>query len=175
MPEQLLPGYSIRLGSALNRALLVKFMQRSYQDIFPSEDFSHLAQTVEQYFSSKTPLWWVDEEERADEQGSRGEFSPLSPLSSPSPVACLWVGNAIDQLSGSRHAHIFLLYVVPEHRRRGIGTALMKYLENWATQRGDRQIGLQVFQSNQAALNLYDQLGYQTQSLWMVKSLNIEK
>lgn len=165
VPEQLLPGYSIRLGSALDRALLVKFMQRSYQDIFPSEDFSHLAQTVEQYFSHKTPLWWVDEE-----KGTEEDFD-----SAPSPIACLWVGNAIDQISGSRHAHIFLLYVVPEHRRRGIGTALMKYLENWATQRGDRQIGLQVFQSNQAALNLYDQLGYQTQSLWMVKSLNIEK
>ncbi|BAY08637.1 GNAT family N-acetyltransferase [Calothrix sp. NIES-2098] len=161
MPEQLLPGYSIRLGSSLDRALLVKFMQRSYQDIFPQGDFSHLAQTVEQYFSSQTPLWWVDED--------RGAFSTLS------PVACLWVGNAIDQVSGNRHPHIFLLYVVPEHRRRGIGTALMKYLENWAIKRGDRQIGLQVFQSNQPALNLYNQLGYQTQSLWMVKSLNIEK
>ncbi|MBD2356185.1 GNAT family N-acetyltransferase [Tolypothrix sp. FACHB-123] len=176
MPEQLLPGYSIRLGSALDRALLVKFMQRSYQDIFPPGDFSHLAQTVEQYFSSKTPLWWVDEEKGTGEPRSGGEFSSLSSPPPPSsPVACLWIGNAIDQISGSRHAHVFLLYVVPEYRRRGIGTALMKYLEKWATQRGDRQIGLQVFQSNQAALNLYDQLGYQTQSLWMVKSLNIEK
>ncbi len=68
MPELLLTGYNIRLGSALERALLVKFMQRSYQDIFPQGDFAHLAQTVEQYFSSKTPLWWVDEE--AGEQGS---------------------------------------------------------------------------------------------------------
>ncbi|OUL37154.1 GNAT family N-acetyltransferase [Nostoc sp. T09] len=172
MPEQLIPGYSIRLGSALDRALLVKFMQRSYQDIFPQGDFSHLAQTVEQYFSNKTPLWWVDE--AAGEQDTESSFSTSS-SSLNSPVACLWVGNAIDQVGGSRHAHIFLLYVVPEHRRRGIGTALMRYIENWATQRGDRQIGLQVFQSNQAALNLYNQLGYQTQSLWMVKSLNMEK
>ncbi|BAY22319.1 GCN5-related N-acetyltransferase [Calothrix sp. NIES-2100] len=187
MPEPLLPGYSIRLGSALDRALLLKFMQRSYQDIFPPGDFSHLAQTVEQYLSSNTPLWWVDEDREVGEQdretkrrGDREKELSASPrprvfVSPSSPVACLWVGNAIDQINGSRHAHIFLLYVVPEHRRRGIGTALMKYLENWATQRGDRQIGLQVFQSNQAALNLYDQLGYQTQSLWMVKSLNIEK
>ncbi|OUL33979.1 GNAT family N-acetyltransferase [Nostoc sp. 106C] len=183
MPEQLLPGYSIRLGSALDRALLVKFMQRSYQDIFPQGDFSHLAQTVEQYFSSNTPLWWVDEEagEEGTKRGGRGDagkelsVSPSYHVSASSPVACLWVGNAIDQVGGSRHAHIFLLYVVPEHRRRGIGTALMRYIENWATQRGDRQIGLQVFQSNQAALNLYNQLGYQTQSLWMVKSLNMEK
>ncbi|MEJ6485166.1 GNAT family N-acetyltransferase [Nostoc punctiforme UO1] len=169
----------IRRGSTLDRALLLKFMQRTYQDLFPNEDFSHLEQTVKQYFSSDTPLWWVEEE---GEQGSRGAGEQgnnkkfLSSTPHPHPcIACLWVGNAIDQVQGNRHAHIFILYVVPEHRRRGIGTALMRYVENWAIQRGDRQIGLQVFQSNKPALNLYNQLGYQTQSLWMVKFLSAEK
>ncbi|MBG1266296.1 GNAT family N-acetyltransferase [Nostoc sp. WHI] len=169
MSEQLLPGYIIRRGSTLDRSLLLKFMQQTYQDLFPNEDFSHLEQTVKQYFSSDTPLWWVEEER---EQGSNKESLFCTPLPT---IACLWVGNAIDQVHGNRHAHIFILYVAPEHRRRGIGTALMRYVENWATQRGDRQIGLQVFQSNKPALNLYDQLGYQTQSLWMVKFLNAEK
>ncbi|MDZ8033914.1 GNAT family N-acetyltransferase [Nostoc sp. DedSLP04] len=188
MSEQLLPGYIIRRGSLLERSLLLKFMQRTYQDLFPNEDFSHLEQTVKQYFSSDTPLWWVEEE---GEQG-RNQFKiqnskfkiedsipmPNAPFPMPHahpPIACLWVGNAIDQVHGNRHAHIFILYVVPEHRRRGIGTALMEYVENWAIQRGDRQIGLQVFQSNKPALNLYNQLGYQTQSLWMVKFLSAEK
>jgi ribosomal protein S18 acetylase RimI-like enzyme len=182
--EQLLPGYIIRRGSLLERSLLLKFMQRTYQDLFPNEDFSHLEQTVKQYFSSDTPLWWVGEE---GEQGRNKESLSSAPLPlCPSvtersrsaaphpPIACLWVGNAIDQVHGNRHAHIFILYVVPEHRRRGIGTALMRYVENWAIQRGDRQIGLQVFQSNKPALNLYNQLGYQTQSIWMVKFLSAE-
>jgi ribosomal protein S18 acetylase RimI-like enzyme len=185
-------------------------MQRTYQDMFPTQDFSHLARTVEQYFSRDTPLWWVEEDTGTrghgeEDTGTRGQgdagnlnenFSasplrvrqlsaegnppttldsprlPLSASSPSSPIACLWAGNAIDQVQGDRHAHIFLLYVVPEHRRRGIGTALMKYLETWAMQRGDRQIGLQVFQSNTPALNLYSQLGYQTQSLWMIKPLH---
>jgi GNAT superfamily N-acetyltransferase len=138
-------------------------MQRTYQEQFLDQDFSHLAHTVEQYFSRDTPLWWVDEEAREQSVGSKGEIF--------SPVACLWVGNAIDQVSGDRHPHIFLLYVIPEHRRRGIGKALMDYIENWAKQKGDGQIGLQVFLSNTPALNLYHQLGYQEQSLWMVKSL----
>jgi ribosomal protein S18 acetylase RimI-like enzyme len=180
--EQLLPGYIIRRGSLLERSLLLKFMQRTYQDLFPNEDFSHLEQTVKQYFSSDTPLWWVEEEGEqgsggAGEQGSNKKSlssAPL-PLCPSAPIACLWVGNAIDQVHGNRHAHIFILYVVPEHRRRGIGTALMRYVENWAIQRGDRQIGLQVFQSNKPALNLYNQLGYQTQSIWMVKFLSAEK
>nr|WP_246162905.1 GNAT family N-acetyltransferase [Brasilonema sennae] len=184
MSEELLPNYTIRRGSTLDRALLVKFMQRTYQEAFAQQDFSHLAQTVEQYFSRDTPLWWVDfvevEQKEAPEAGreSNSKFqipnsklgvSPSLPPSSP--IAGLWVGNAIDQVQGDRHAHIFLLYVVPEHRRQGVGTALMQYVENWARARGDHQIGLQVFQTNTAALNLYNQLGYQTQSLWMVKSL----
>jgi ribosomal protein S18 acetylase RimI-like enzyme len=171
--ELILPGYYIRRGSTLERSLLVKFMQRTYQDIYPEQDFAHLARTVEQYFSKDTPLWWVDFlGEDVGEQGNTEDKATSSPLSPPSPVACLWVGNAIDQVTGTRHPHIFLLYVVPEHRRRGVGTALMRYVENWAIQRGDRQIGLQVFKSNQAALNLYNQLGYQTQSLWMLKQLD---
>ncbi|EHC18157.1 GNAT family N-acetyltransferase [Fischerella thermalis] len=164
---ELLPGYCIRHGSSLDRALLVKFMQLTYQEMFPNQDFSHLAQTVEQYFSSQTPLWWVEED------GEMGRLGDGEDFTTPPnhPIACLWMGNAIDQVTGDRHAHIFLLYVVPKHRRRGIATALMRYAEDWARNRGDRQMGLQVFQSNQAALNLYSGLGYQTQSLWLKKLL----
>ncbi|MDM9382524.1 GNAT family N-acetyltransferase [Chlorogloeopsis sp. ULAP01] len=176
LAEELLPGYSIKRGSIIDRAMLIRFMHLTYQDMFPTQDFSHLAQTVKQYFSDNTPLWWVEEEggqgEEDTETPRRGDAEKFSPFhSSTSPVGCLWMGNAIDQVSGDRHAHIFLIYVVPEYRRRGIGTALMQYAEAWAKKRGDRQIGLQVFPSNQAALNLYNQLGYQTQSFWMLKPL----
>lgn len=148
-----LPDYSLRRGSILDKALLVKFLQRTYQEIFPSQDFSHLSRTVENYFSTDTPLWWVNKSQQ------------------PSPIACLWAGNAIDQVTGSRHTHIFLLYVEPTHRRQGIAKTLMQHVENWAKQKGDPQIGLQVFTTNTPALELYKQLGYQTQSLWMIKSL----
>lgn len=187
--EQLLPNYWIYAGSSLDRALLVKFMQLSYQDLFPEQDFSHLARTVEQYFSKETPLWWVnfiDEGQGEEELGDKETREELpitnyqlpitnyqSKIQNPhTPVACLWAGNAVDQVTGDRHAHIFLLYVHPKHRRRGIGKALMRYVENWARARGDRQLGLQVFQANKAALNLYNHLGYQPQSLWMVKQLS---
>ena len=175
LAEELLPGYSIKRGSIKDRAMLLRFMHLTYQDMFPTQDFSHLAHTVEQYLSDNTPLWWVEEEDNQTRgQGNKDENIssnlPLSP-SSTVLVGCLWMGNAIDQVTGDRHAHIFLLYVVPEYRRRGIGTALMHYAEAWAKNRGDRQIGLQVFPSNQAALNLYNQLGYQTQSFWMLKPL----
>jgi ribosomal protein S18 acetylase RimI-like enzyme len=161
--HQLLPGYSLHIGSIRERATLVKFIQLAYQELFPEQpDFSHLAQTVKQYFSKETPLWWVES----------ADVSVLPSSSSVNqPLACIWLGNAIDQVQGDRHTHVFLLYVVPEHRRQGIGSALMRHAEDWARARGDRQIGLQVFESNPPALNLYHQLGYQTQSLWMIKPL----
>ena len=140
-------------------------MQRTYAERQIGGSFAHLAQTVDQYLAPETPLWWVEPELAEEPPG-------LSPQARRSqPIACLWLGTAIDQLMGDRHTHIFLLYVAPDHRRQGIGAALMGQAEAWARERGDRQIGLQVFESNQPALNLYRNLGFQTQSLWMVKTL----
>ncbi|MBL1177358.1 GNAT family N-acetyltransferase [Pantanalinema sp. GBBB05] len=159
-------GYQLRSGSGVQRSLLVQFMQRSYAEVQPGHSYNHLAKTVEQYFSWETPLWWVESvHDKSPEPQEEIQQSLLQ------PVACLWLGTAIDQGTGERHAHIFLLYVRPAYRRQGLGTALMQHAEDWARARGDRQIGLQVFQTNQPALSLYHHLGYQTQSLWMVKPL----
>ncbi|MDJ0674802.1 MAG: GNAT family N-acetyltransferase [Calothrix sp. MO_167.B42] len=164
------PEYHIRRGSTLDKPLLFKFMQLTYGEMFPGQDFAHLQKTVEQYLSPETPLWWADF--FGDNAKHKSEPGVVQP--SPTPVGCLWAGNAIDQVHGDRHLHIFLLYVAPEHRQQGIATALMKNLESWAKARGDRQIGLQVFQTSTAALNLYQKFGYHTQSLWMVKPLQKE-
>lgn len=170
MSSQILPDYELRVGTKRERETLLTFLQQSYQELFPEQkDFSHLSVTVKQYFSRETPLWWV--EPVVPSVAQEASLVPSSPSLSE-PIACLWMGNAIDQVAGNRYAHVFLLYVVPEYRRRGIGAALMRHAENWARARGDRQIGLQVFQSNQPAIALYHQLGYQTQSLLMIKPLS---
>ncbi|MGF1481294.1 MAG: GNAT family N-acetyltransferase [Cyanophyceae cyanobacterium] len=150
MNQSLPSGYQFKRGTGVDRALLVRFMHLTYRELFPpQQDFAHLALTVEKYLSSNTPLWWVQ--------------------SSAQTVACLWMGNAVDQVSGARYTHIFLLYVLPEHRQQGIAKALLQQAQQWAKARGDRQIGLQVFPHNQPALNLYQRLGFQTHSLLMLK------
>jgi ribosomal protein S18 acetylase RimI-like enzyme len=156
MGHNLADGYRLRMGSHKDRALLTEFMVATYQELFPDrQNFSHLAQTVESYLSSDTPLWWVE--------------SALSVR-----VACLWMGNAIDLIGGDRYAYIFLLYVAFEHRRRGIAKALMEQAQIWATARGDRKIGLQVFSHNQIALDFYCNLGYEIQSFSISKSIGRE-
>lgn len=171
MAVELIPGYELHQGGSSDRPRLVQFMRRTYRELYPDHDLAHLADTVERYFSPDSPLWWVYPHKDDPGKSDAEHFSPLLPHSRPSPVGCLWLGNAVDQVTGDRHAHIFLLYVSPSHRRQGIGTALVHYAENWAKQRGDRQMGLQVFLSNPRALHLYQKLGYQTHSLWMLKPL----
>jgi ribosomal protein S18 acetylase RimI-like enzyme len=172
---ELIPGYKLCIGSGLDRAKLVSFLHKTYRELYPDQPFGHLALMVEQYFSNQTPIWWVELEQRqAEVRGNLPIPDSFSSLHSQK-VGCLWLGNAIDQISGDRHAHIFLLYVDPEHRHRGIGSALITCAENWTRKRGDRQIGLQVFLSNKPAVNLYQKLGYQTHSLSMIKSLDVEE
>lgn len=169
MSKILIPGYELRAGSTLERALLLKFLQRTYKEAYPKQDFAHLALTVDQYLTPETPIWWVEiAGKNASQKSSSGKFSPFSPVL---PVGCLWLGNVIDQVTGDRHSHIFMIYVAPKHRRQGIGSALIQHAENWARERGDRQISLQVFLDNQPALNLYQKMGYQPYSLLMQKPL----
>lgn len=53
----LLPeGYRLRQGYSKDRALLVKFMNETYQELFPEQqNFSHLAETVKNITLLKPP------------------------------------------------------------------------------------------------------------------------
>ncbi|MGG6239462.1 GNAT family N-acetyltransferase [Nodosilinea sp. AN01ver1] len=151
-----LPGYSLRIGSTLDRTTVVKFMERTYRELDPQQPTDHIAATVDRFLGRDTPLWWVDADSAA------------------SPVGALWLGQATDQRSGILHPYVLMLYVAPAHRRCGIATALLAVAETWAQQQGHRQISLQVFSDNQAAQALYNRLGYQSEAVLMKKKLSEE-
>lgn len=145
--------YQLVDGTAIDLPSLLMFLQTTYQELYPQQqDYNHLQSTVDRYFSTETPLWFVTTIERDRSQ----------------KIACLWVGIAIDQINGTRHPNIFLIYVDPVYRRQGIGRALMQHLEIWAKNRGYTQIGLQVFVDDLPAIELYQKLGYQTRSISMM-------
>ncbi|PSF36618.1 GNAT family N-acetyltransferase [Aphanothece hegewaldii CCALA 016] len=146
-------GYQLRVGTKSDRTLLLDFMYKTYQEFFlEQKKFSHLADTVAQYFSQTTPLWWIEFQKK--------------------PVGCLWMGSGVDQITGQRYSHIFIVYVSLEHRRKGIGSFLMNQAEIWAKSQGNFQLGLQVFNENQPAVNFYEKIGFKTQSLLMIKPFN---
>ncbi|MFZ9737484.1 MAG: GNAT family N-acetyltransferase [Prochlorotrichaceae cyanobacterium] len=166
------PDYYLKQGSGLDRALLLRFLQRTYQELCPQSHLGHLATTAEQYFSGRTPIWWVEwQNPHPDPTVRRGLLEQVAGKGHTVKVGCLWMGSAVDQCHGDRHSHIFLLYVDPEHRRQGLGRALMQTAETWAKKQGDRQITLQVFVNNAAALTLYKNLGYEPQSMTFGKAL----
>jgi ribosomal protein S18 acetylase RimI-like enzyme len=148
-------GYRLMRGDRRDRALLITFMHRALVELGAGDNLGQVTAAVDAHLAPDTPIWWVDR--------PAGEVS--------GPIACLWLGNAQDQRQGDRHSYVLLLYVDPAHRRRGLATALLDQAEAWAQQRGDRQIGLQVFPDNTAAMALYRQRGYDTASLWLAKSL----
>jgi len=63
-----------------------------------------------------------------------------------------------------------MLYVLPAHRRRGLASHLLDTAQNYSRQRGDRQMGLQVFLENSGALQLYEGFGFRPQALMMIKA-----
>jgi RimJ/RimL family protein N-acetyltransferase len=68
---------------------------------------------------------------------------------------------ARDPHPASAHVADVGLMVAKEHRRRGVGVALMKAAEEWAAGVGVRKIELHVFPHNSAAIALYERLGYE--------------
>ncbi|MFP3220001.1 MAG: ribosomal protein S18-alanine N-acetyltransferase [Candidatus Marsarchaeota archaeon] len=58
-------------------------------------------------------------------------------------------------------AHIISLAVLPQYRRRGIGTALMRKAHEGAREYGATEIYLEVRVNNQEAIALYKKLSYE--------------
>jgi ribosomal protein S18 acetylase RimI-like enzyme len=164
-----LPQYQLITGAAIDIDTLVDFLQITYREISPQQqDYRHLQATVDRYFSTETPLWFVTVPP-IETSGSQSVLMPTRDRDRK--IACLWIGTAIDQVTGTRHPNIFLIYVDRSYRRQGIAKALMKHAQTWAKEQGFHQIGLQVFTDNQPAIELYQQLGYQQRAISMMKEL----
>jgi ribosomal protein S18 acetylase RimI-like enzyme len=70
------------------------------------------------------------------------------------------VGFAVIQFF-DRHAHLNLLAVAPGYRRRGIGRALLEWLESSARTAGTFVLRLELRAGNEAAREFYRRHGFQ--------------
>ena len=70
-----------------------------------------------------------------------------------------WLGFGMMKYRDEQ-AHLLLLAVRPQAARQGVGTALVRWLEQVALIAGLPQVQVEVRQANAPALAFYEQLGY---------------
>ena len=76
-----------------------------------------------------------------------------------------------DYFSGEPRAYVSDVAVAAEAEGRGAGRALMGAAEAWARARGHRTIALDVFAANARARAVYGRLGYEEDTVKMIKDL----
>ena len=93
-------------------------------------------------------------------------------LAKPSSICLGAVEAERDELVGyliiSRYVdawHVMNIAVAPEYRRRGIGRSLMERLFEATARDARRGYTLEVRVSNEAAIRLYEELGFKTRGI----------
>ena len=83
--------------------------------------------------------------------------------------ATLYVGDGADKTA--RTVSFDNIYVLEEHRRGGVASALCEELERWSKEQGAKRIDLTVWGFNENALAFYRTLGMKPQRYVLEKEL----
>jgi ribosomal protein S18 acetylase RimI-like enzyme len=75
----------------------------------------------------------------------------------------VWFGISERPFSGAQIGWIYDILVLPEHRGKGVGEALMRHALKVSKERGFTQTGLMVNEKNEVAWSLYKKLGFHTE------------
>ena len=83
----------------------------------------------------------------------------------------LWLSEQDDVRTGIARLWVTTMAIVPKHRSRGWGRLLMEKAEEVARARGLGGIGLGVDADNVVARKLYEEMGFETVRLRMIRTL----
>jgi ribosomal protein S18 acetylase RimI-like enzyme len=84
---------------------------------------------------------------------------PLIAECDGAPCGLAWV--RLDD-GAPETAHLYQMWVAAQHRRRGVGRALVDAAAAWARVMGAQQLELDVTSNNEAAIRLYEGAGFVT-------------
>jgi len=59
-----------------------------------------------------------------------------------------------------KHAYLGFMYVVPEHRGKGMNNRIIAFLKAWAHTRNITELRLDVYVQNEAAIKAYEKIGF---------------
>ena len=77
-----------------------------------------------------------------------------------------------DYFTDHPRGYVDNLVVAQDSERKGVGRALLDYVERWAREHGYREVVLDVFAGNQGAIAFYERQGYRPDHIRMVKPLD---
>lgn len=150
-------GYRIVRGSVRDRDRLLLWLDRAYRELRPTGYRpTAVAQLVDRYLSTDTPLFWLES---------------VDPAGRADCLGGLWLAWASDAQAVGGQGQILWLYVVPDQRRRGLGRSLIQEAEAEVLRQGRSRLGLSVFADNAGAIAFYQRLGYGTDALSLSKSI----
>lgn len=84
----------------------------------------------------------------------------------------LFIYLNLDNLSGKireNECYISNLAIFSEFRNKGLGTLLLKDVENWAKERGNKKLVLEAYIDNVGAIRLYQRFGFEIFKEYSVK------
>ena len=70
-----------------------------------------------------------------------------------------------------QHAYLGFMYVVPEHRGKGVNKKIIDHLKNWAKAQRVTELRLQVYNDNASAIHAYEKIGFKRNMIEMKMSL----
>lgn len=87
------------------------------------------------------------------------------------PLGFVHLTTAEDYYDAQETAHVADLVVAREAAGLGVGSALMKWAEQWAREQGFTMLTLNVFTANRRARDLYAKLGFAEEWIRCLKRL----
>jgi GNAT superfamily N-acetyltransferase len=75
-------------------------------------------------------------------------------------------------LNHLRHSYLGFMYVMAEHRGKGINKLIVAALEAWSLSQGVTEMQLEVYAENASAIRAYEKVGYTGLILQMRKEID---
>jgi GNAT superfamily N-acetyltransferase len=70
------------------------------------------------------------------------------------------IENAKPYLQHSQHAYLGFMYVLPDHRGKGVNKKIMEALREWSISQNITELRLDVYYPNMAAIQAYEKAGF---------------
>ncbi|GGH02894.1 GNAT family N-acetyltransferase [Mucilaginibacter phyllosphaerae] len=75
-------------------------------------------------------------------------------------------------LKHQQHAYLGFMYVLPQHRGKGVNKMIIDALKEWSVKQGVTEFSLQVYYQNTSAIKAYEKAGFNRHMIKMRMGLS---